>query len=86
MRTVTLYSRRDCSLCEEALALLSNLAANGPRFAIEIVDIDAEAALRARYDDAIPVIAIDGREVARAPLRASTLAVTLREAFATMAP
>lgn len=83
MPTVTLYSRRDCSLCDEALALLRDLASKEP-FAVEVVDIDADPTLHARYDNAVPVIAVHGREVARAPIRAGALATALRDAFATM--
>lgn len=84
MSTVTLYSRRDCALCDEARSMLEALAARLP-FAIEAIDIDADPALRARYDEAVPVVAVGSREVARAPIRAATLEAALRDAFATMA-
>ena len=67
---VTLYTRPDCPLCDEARALLETLAGR-LGFAIEAVDIDADRELRARYNYAVPVVAIGGEEVARAPIRAA---------------
>jgi len=75
---VTLYTRKDCSLCEDAAALLRDLARD-LHFDIDPVDIDAEPALRDRYNDIIPVIAINGRELARAPMDADALGETLRD-------
>ncbi len=77
---VTLYTRADCRLCDEARALLEGLAER-LGFAIEAVDIDADAELRARYNYAVPVIAAGGEEVARAPIRAAALEAALRERY-----
>ncbi len=77
---VTLYTRADCPLCDEARALLDALAGRFG-FAIEVVDIDAERELRARYNYAVPVIAVGGEEVARAPIRAAALEAALRERY-----
>lgn len=67
MREVILYTRQHCGLCDEAEAALRGLA---PRlgFALRPVDIDADAGLRSRYNDAVPVVAVDGRIIAQAPL------------------
>ena len=81
MRAVTLYARRECSLCDEARAMLDALSGR-EGFAVDVVDIDADPVLRERYDAAVPVVAVAGREVARAPLRADALAAALRDAFA----
>ena len=56
---VTLYTRAGCCLCDEAKKVL-NAAARRARFRLEEIDIDADGALRARYNDEIPVIAING--------------------------
>jgi hypothetical protein len=45
---------------------------------LETVDITADPALLARYQDTIPVVAVGGREYA-APLDPATLARALRE-------
>jgi glutaredoxin len=78
---VTLYTRKDCSLCEDAAALLRDLARD-LHFDIDHVDIDAEPALRDRYNDIIPVIALGDRELARAPLDAEGLRTQLERAIA----
>lgn len=54
---VILYSRKDCHLCEDALSLLR-------RYGLKptILDIDADPALRQRYNVCVPVVVIDGRE------------------------
>lgn len=55
--SVTLYTRAGCHLCDDAYALLVR---HGLRPAV--VDIDADPALRARYNTCVPVVIIDGRE------------------------
>ncbi|MGH2610267.1 MAG: glutaredoxin family protein [Tepidiformaceae bacterium] len=77
---VTLYGRDGCHLCEEALGLLQKLAP-GMGFEITQVDIELDDALLERYVFAIPVIAIDEWEVARAPIREDALEEALREAL-----
>lgn len=77
---VTLYTRADCPLCDEARERLEALAED-LGFAIEAVDIDADPELRARYNYAVPVIAAAGEEVARAPIRAAALEAALRERY-----
>ena len=77
---VTLYTRADCPLCDEARALLDALAPD-LGFTVEAVDIDADPDLRRRYDYAVPVIAAGGEEIARAPIRAAALEAALRERY-----
>jgi glutaredoxin len=56
---VTLYTRAGCHLCEEAKRAIE--AARGrAHFDYEEVDIDRDAELRRRYNDEVPVIAING--------------------------
>ena len=51
----TLYSRSYCHLCDDMLAGL--LAMAGTRqFAIDVIDIDADPALVARFDELVPVL------------------------------
>ena len=52
-----LYTRAGCHLCDDARALLEK---HGLR--PQLVDIDADAALRARFDTCVPVVVIDGKE------------------------
>jgi hypothetical protein len=57
-----LYSRAGCGLCEEMLselAALPDVAALG----IDILDVDADLAVRARYGHKIPVLLLAGELV-----------------------
>jgi hypothetical protein len=63
-----LVGRRNCGLCEE---LAGNLSRLGVSF--ETVDIDADEDLLFRFDDAVPVLLLDGQELARAPFSERSL-------------
>jgi glutaredoxin len=52
-----LYTRQGCHLCHDAEQLLRQYG-----LAPELVDIDADPALRQRYTDCVPVVVIDGKE------------------------
>lgn len=54
---VVLYTRAGCHLCDDAHNLLLRYGMT-PR----LVDIDADAALRERYNECVPVVVIDGKE------------------------
>ena len=62
MRTVTLYGRPGCHLCDDARAALERVRATHP-FQLEEVDIESDDALLARYLERIPVVALDGEEL-----------------------
>ena len=62
MRTVTLYGRPDCHLCDEARTRLRQIQASVP-FVLDEVDIESDDELFARYLERIPVIALDGEEL-----------------------
>jgi glutaredoxin len=62
VKTVTLYGRRDCHLCDDARAALDRIRAKYP-FNLEEIDIEADDALLKRYLERIPVIALDGEEL-----------------------
>lgn len=68
----TLYSRAGCHLCDEAEELLRELARRYG-FELTIVDIEANDDLLRRYMVEIPVVALDGVEVAKAPIRRGAL-------------
>jgi glutaredoxin len=61
MAHVTLYTRVECHLCEIAREVLDTVRARHA-FTLEVVDIDRDASLRARYGNEVPVITIDGRK------------------------
>jgi glutaredoxin len=62
VRTVTLYSRPGCHLCDDARAALERVQARAP-FTLQEVDIETDDALHARYLERIPVVALDGEEL-----------------------
>lgn len=57
-RRVVVYGREECHLCDDALDLLEEHQAWLPE--IELVDIDTDPALKARFDTEIPVVECDG--------------------------
>jgi glutaredoxin len=60
--TITVYSKPDCHLCDEAIMALRRLQSEFA-FALEERDITSEDALHRAYFDRIPVIEIDGEEL-----------------------
>ncbi|MDP2810342.1 MAG: glutaredoxin family protein [Rhodocyclaceae bacterium] len=59
---LVLYSRQYCHLCDDMLAALEQLRGEFA-FAVEVVDIDAAPALEAKYNERVPVLEADGREL-----------------------
>jgi glutaredoxin len=53
---VVLYTRRGCHLCDDAVQLLLQHGV-----APTLVDVDADAELKSRFDVSVPVVEIDGR-------------------------
>jgi glutaredoxin len=61
-RTVVLYTRLGCHLCEEAERVLrEQRAAVG--FDLELVDVDRDPELARRYGVRVPVVAVDGEDL-----------------------
>jgi 4a-hydroxytetrahydrobiopterin dehydratase len=76
---VTLYSRRNCALCDEAKSAIGETASRfGIRIALREVDIDRDPALRDKFTNDVPVIYIDGAEAFRHRVEPSELAAYLR--------
>lgn len=73
---VTLYTRAGCGLCRDAEDLLRKLQ-GVIRFDVELVDVDADPAAYGGYSERVPVIVLDGREVAAAPLDERRLRLAL---------
>jgi len=72
MRIVTIFSKPDCELCREAEAVIRQVATRR-RFRLEKKNILDDPALTAQYRTAIPVIHVDGQEIARYRLTAFVL-------------
>lgn len=77
---VTLYTRNDCSLCDEARELLLALQAEYPHDLVE-VDIEADPVLLKRFHDRIPVLQV-GPYTLEAPIEELNLRVSLQSAIA----
>ena len=61
MRTqVTIYSRRNCHLCEVAKEVVES-AKNEAEFDFEVVFIDGDAGLEKEYGEEVPVTLINGK-------------------------
>lgn len=58
-RTITLYTKADCTLCEEADRIIRRCI-QGYAVHYEQVDIMRDPALQEAYGHTIPVVAIDG--------------------------
>lgn len=58
---VTVYSREDCHLCEEAIADVERAAEDvGATVAIEEIDVDEDEQLAAEYGERVPYVLLDG--------------------------
>ena len=76
MPTVTLYTRRGCHLCDDAKAVLDDARAQRP-FELAVIDVDSDPALRARYTNDVPVVAVDGRAAFKYQLTVDALLARL---------
>ena len=72
-RGLRLLSRRGCHLCHEMEAALQPLAAE-LGVPLEVLDVDADAQLEARWDEHVPVLlADDDEEICRHRLNETAL-------------
>lgn len=62
MRTITLYTRPGCHLCEQAACLLARVS-RGRDISVTPVNIDTDPALAERYGIRVPVALINGEEL-----------------------
>ncbi len=75
MLTVTLYTRKDCHLCDQAKADLEAIQAKYPHRLVEI-DIETDSALQKKYLAEIPVVEV-GPYALKAPFDRQKLMMTL---------
>lgn len=73
--TVTVYTRQGCHLCDDAIAVVREVATGRAR--IEVIDIDADPDLVERYTIRVPVVAVDGVEIAEYQIAAEQLEAAL---------
>jgi glutaredoxin len=79
---ITLYSKPGCHLCEEVRARLDELQPE-LGFTIDEVDITRRTDLFERYRYEIPVLLIDGRELARGRISEAELLNVLKGGMGT---
>ncbi len=75
----TLFSRHGCTLCEEMQVELQSMR-EAAQWQLEVLDVDADAALRSRYGHKVPVLLLEGELVCHGRLDREELlkAVSLR--------
>ncbi len=64
MKLVTIYGKPDCSLCDEVEQVVWEVASRR-KFRVDKINIQNEPVLAEKYKTAIPVICVDGKEIAR---------------------
>ncbi|MGH7858629.1 MAG: glutaredoxin family protein [Candidatus Binatia bacterium] len=72
MRTLTLYGRSDCELCEEMKVVVRQVGARIP-LELRVVDVSGDPELERRYGLDVPVLLVDGEEAFRHRLTAEEL-------------
>ena len=75
---ITLYTRKDCCLCDEMKEAVRRLAGEFPMNVIE-VDVDSSAELRRLHGDEVPVLFINGRKAFKYRVTANDLKKRLRK-------
>jgi len=75
---LTLYFREYCSLCHQMLAELQPWQARYG-FALDIVDVDADPELEARFNELVPVLMDGEQEICHWHLDIPALAAHLGE-------
>ena len=70
---LTVYSRSYCHLCDEMIAGLQTLQAHF-LFTLNVVDVDSDAALEARFGEDVPVVLHGETELCRHRLDATRVA------------
>lgn len=72
---MTVYTRDGCGLCREAEQLVAREARGHD---VELVDVDSDDELQRAYNIRVPVVEVDGREVAEGRVAPGVVAAALR--------
>lgn len=76
---IVLFSRPGCHLCDDMRTLvLDVLEGAGSEAAVRDIDIASDPALTQQYRHDIPVLCVDGQEIARHRIGEPELAAALR--------
>jgi glutaredoxin len=74
---VVVYSRPGCHLCEEAIAGIAAIHAEGYEFELREIDIESEELLLRRMLERIPVVEVEGEVVSELRLDSDALRARL---------
>jgi glutaredoxin len=77
MHRITIYSKPGCHLCDRAKDVIARCRQKAA-FEVDEVDISQNPALFERFHNDIPVILLDGQEIARHFVRERKLLELLR--------
>lgn len=71
---ITLYKREDCHLCEAAIETIKKVSESvSTDVALDIVDVDEDPELQAKYGDRVPYVFVDGRPAFKYRVEEATL-------------
>ena len=60
--SITVYTREDCHLCDEAIATIRRVAdEEDVPVDVELVDVDTDPDLREEYGERVPYVLVDGQ-------------------------
>jgi hypothetical protein len=76
MRLVTIYSRPGCEMCREAEGVIRQVATRR-RFRVERRNVLDDPGLAEEFGELVPVVHVDGQEIARHRLTAFVLEAAL---------
>jgi glutaredoxin len=76
---ITIYTKKDCHLCDEAKSVLSKFAREYS-FTVAEVDIEGDTALFEKYRYEIPVVLLDDRKIFKYRIDEKRFHRLLREA------
>ena len=75
---LAIYTRHSCHLCDVMKAAVREVAAEVP-LSLEEVDVDRSPALAHEYGRDVPVLFVEGREIARHRVTVDALRTALRD-------
>jgi glutaredoxin len=76
---ITIYTKKDCHLCEEAKAILSRFAHEYP-LSVDEIDIESDSATFEKYRYEIPVVLLNDRKIFKYRIDEKKFHRILREA------
>lgn len=82
---VTIYSKTDCHLCDEAKAVLHDFAVRYP-LQIEEIDIESDKEVYEKFKHEIPVILVEGRKLFKYRIDKTKLHRAIRDAMTQWTP